>query len=149
MQIRYPVIWYSRACFTCYHCCFSHSAYWFQPETNYFIRCSQPRLGSTEQGKENKKRRLAAHSLPQPRCLYGRNTTEIAHGAYNKAKKNRRPESTTSRIIMPRCYAGFGPSRARTRFLSAHQLGQLVSLHRFYASVCDNNFPSPVASQLS
>ena len=50
---------------------------------------------------------------------------------------------------MPRFYAGFGPSRVRTRIPSTRRLGQRVSLRKFYASVCDNNFSILVASLFS
>ena len=51
---------------------------------------------------------------------------------------------------MPRRYAGLGPSRVRTRIRSTRRLGQWVSLRKkLYASVCDNNFPSLVASLFS
>ena len=49
---------------------------------------------------------------------------------------------------MPWRYAGLGPSRVCTRIPSTRRLGQWVSL-RNYASVCDNNFPSLVASLFS
>ena len=41
---------------------------------------------------------------------------------------------------MSRCYAGFGPLRVRTRIPSTRQLGELVSLRTFCASVNDHNF---------
>ena len=50
---------------------------------------------------------------------------------------------------MPRHYAGLGPSRVRTRISSTRRLGQWVSLRKFYASVCDSNFPNLVASLFS
>ena len=51
---------------------------------------------------------------------------------------------------MPRCYSGFGPFRVRWyRIPSTRQLGEMVSLRRFYASVYDNNVPSLVASLFS
>ena len=48
---------------------------------------------------------------------------------------------------MPRRFLGLDPSRARTGFLLACQLGQSVSLW-FYASVCDINFPYLVCLSL-
>ena len=54
----------------------------------------------------------------------------------------------TCRIYMPRCYAGLGPSRPY-RIPSARRLDKMVSPRSFYISVCDNNFPSLVASLFS
>ena len=55
-----------------------------------------------------------------------------------------------SRRYASRRYAGgLGPSRIRTRIPTTRQLGQWVSLRKLYASVCDCNFPSLVASLFS
>ena len=48
-----------------------------------------------------------------------------------------------------RRYAGFGPSCVRTMIPSTRRLGQGCCFAQFYASVCDNNFPSLVASLFS
>ena len=50
---------------------------------------------------------------------------------------------------MPRCYAGHLPSRVRTRIPPTRRLGQWMSFAKFYGFVCDNNFPSLVASLFS
>ena len=48
-----------------------------------------------------------------------------------------------------RRYASLGRSRVRTRIPSACRLGQWVWLRKFYTPVCDNKFPSIVASLFS
>ena len=59
------------------------------------------------------------------------------------------PLPTITRRIY-RLYAGFGPSRVRTRIPSPRRLGQGFCFARFYASsMCDNKFPSLLASLFS
>ena len=51
---------------------------------------------------------------------------------------------------MPRRYAGLGPSRARTGFFGSWTMPMNgCRFAKFYASVCDNNFSSLVASLFS
>ena len=113
-------------------CWFLHSAYWF-PTQKPSLHGGQSRSWSAEQGKENKiKRSLAAHPPPP-----------TPHAACSKKNKNK----ITQRIY--RRYAGLGPSRVRTRIPSTRQLGQGRCFAKSYGSVCNNKFPSLVASLLS
>ena len=85
---------------------------------------------SAEKGKREQKKKFGS-APPPPRCSSGK----------KKEKK------ITSRIC--RRYGGLGPSRARARIPSTQSSTKKAKGCRFansYASVCDNNFPSIVAS---
>ena len=120
----------------CLTCCFSHSAYWLPTRDNYFTRWPIP-LVVCRTGKRQRKRK------------YGL----TANGADNKEnKKRRRPEraSRDASRYMPKFYTCRSRSVSRLyRISSTRQLGEMVWLQRFYASVCDHNFPSLVASRFS
>ena len=96
----------------------------------------QSRSWSAEQGK--KKSGTALPLPPRPRCSFGENKIKI-----------------TRRIHMSRRYAGrhyvcLGSSHVRTRIRTTRRLRHWVSrFGKFYASVCDSNFPSLVASPFS
>ena len=77
------------------------------------------------------KEKVWQHTPPPhpPHCSFGEN------------------KKITRRIY--RRYAGLGRSRVRTRIPSARRLGQWVWLRKFYTPLCDNKFPSLVASLFS
>ena len=103
-----------------------------QPENNYFTRWPSRLLVVCWIGKKKKKKRVWQRTPPRPpRCSFG--VKKITRRIY------------MSRRYAGRRYAGLGPSRVRTRIASTRRLGQWLSLRKFYASVCDNNFPSLVA----
>ena len=70
--------------------------------------------------------------------------TPTPHAArWEKIKK------ITRRIYILRRYAGLGPSHARTGILWLVHLANGCCFATFYASMCDNNFPSLLVSLFS
>ena len=100
-----------------------------------------PACGLLNKGKNTKRESLAVHPPPNAARM------EKTQGAYSKKnKKNRWPEG---HHVMPL----HAKALIRSRFVSrpyrvplVRQLGQLVSLRRFYASVYDHNFPIAIVS---
>ena len=92
---------------------------------------SQSRSWFAEQGKENKRKCLAADP-PQPPTLLVR-------------RKKQTNKQNVMHLHAWRC-AGLCPSGVRTRIPSTRRLGQWVSFAKIYSSVFDNKFPSLFAS---
>ena len=93
-----------------------------QPEKTTLLHGDQSRSWSAEQGKNEKRKSLAAPPSPPPRCSFG--------------EKNNNNKKITRRIHMSRRYegrryaGGLGPSRVRTRIPTTRRLGQWVSLRK-------------------
>ena len=109
-------------------CYFSHSAYWLPIRKNYLnYTVVNPTRGLLN--REKKEKEKAAH--PSPRCPFGE----------NKIKQKSRDASPC-----------LGATQVSVRLASAQGFLRLVGwdngcrFARFYASVCDNNFPSLAAS---
>ena len=115
---------------------FTFSVLVCQSEKNYgTLHGGQSRSWSAEQGKENKRKSLAAYPHPPtPHTARSEKINEITRRIYRR-------------------YAGLGRSRVRTRIPSARRLliGQWMWFRKILHSppVCDNKFPSLVASLFS
>ena len=101
-----------------------------QPEKTT-LHSGQSRSWSTEEGKENKIKSLAAHSPPPPTVLVRR-----------KKKKNH----LTHLQALRRSRSASRPYKDSFDPLLTRSKGRFA---KFYASVCDNKFPSLVASLFS
>ena len=112
-------------------CCLSHSAYWLPPRKTT-SHGGRSRSRTAEQGKRTKQKKSGSAPPPPPYA---------ARSEKNKLIK------ITRRIY--RRYAGLGPSCVRTRIPSTRRLGPGYCFEKFYASVCDDKFPSLVASLFS
>ena len=83
----------------------------------------QSRSWSAEQGKENKRQSRSTPMLLVRKYIYivalyiEKNTPPPPHGADNEESKWQERTSRDASTCMPRCSAGFGPSRARTGLL--------------------------------
>ena len=96
-----------------------------QSEKNVYT-VANPALDLLNRGKKTENKKSGSSPLsPHSRCLFGG----------NKMK-------TTWRIYMPKRYTNLGHYITP----SSRGLSQLMSLRRFYASVCGNSLPSLVAS---
>ena len=98
----------------CCCCCFSHSAYWLPTRKNYTLHGGQSRSWSAEQGKENKRKSLAAYPPPTPHTARSKKINKITRRIYRR-------------------YAG-GRPRVRTRIPSARRLGLWVWLRKILHS---------------
>ena len=92
-----------------------------QPERTT-LHGSESRSRSAEQGKEKKIRKYGSFPPPPPMLLVRREynkhiSTWRVQRRGQKSRWRERASRDASTCCMPRCYAGFGPSRARTGFL--------------------------------
>ena len=117
---------------------FSHSACWLPLRKKLLYTVANPARGMMNMEKRRKEK-VCQHPPPAPALLVGRKYSSgiiKTQGAYNREnKKNRWPEG--HHVTHRQSYA------LRSRFVSrphrapsaCRQLGQLVLLRRFYASV--------------
>ena len=105
----------------------------------------QSRSWSAEQGKKEKIwQRLSPPPPPPPPPARAAQSEKI-----NLKKKITRRIHIYRRYASRRYAGGLGPSRILTRIPTTHQPGQWCRFAKLYASVCDCNFPSLVASLFS
>ena len=110
---------------------FSHGC---QPEKTT-VHDGQSRSWSAEQGKENKRRSLAAYPPPTPHAARSEENKNKNHPTHLRALRRSRSVSRPHKDI-------FGSS---TRHYRPNGCG----FAKFYTPVCDNKFPSLVASLFS
>ena len=127
--------------------------YWLPNRNSYLTRWPIPVVVCLAGKREQEERKSACAPIipvPRPSCSYGGNIIKIKH----RARIQQQQQQMARRALRDasKCLLALRRSRSVShsyRVHSSRQILQLISLRRFYTSVCDNNFPSLVASLFS